>query len=146
MDISLALLNLNDYTMRRMFHVPHDTTQLLTYVSRRFVCRLWRRIVSQKFKMENPCLNTQGRNVLRRRIRGGYTFDRLQTEIRRNQRRFEHLRASSFSRYYGSHDRPQYRHEPRRRKLVSIRRIIEEKEKAKVTQGILSCISIGRLL
>ncbi|XP_068985828.1 disintegrin and metalloproteinase domain-containing protein unc-71 isoform X5 [Bombus flavifrons] len=30
MDISLALLNLNDYTMRRMFHVPHDTTQLLT--------------------------------------------------------------------------------------------------------------------
>ncbi|XP_076396944.1 disintegrin and metalloproteinase domain-containing protein mind-meld isoform X4 [Megachile rotundata] len=30
MDISLALNNLNDYTMRRMFHVPHDTTQLLT--------------------------------------------------------------------------------------------------------------------
>lgn len=44
MDISLALLNLNDYTMRRMFHVPHDTTQLLTYVSRRFVCQAaWHR-------------------------------------------------------------------------------------------------------
>ncbi|KAK1123325.1 hypothetical protein K0M31_008943 [Melipona bicolor] len=30
MDIGVALLNLNDYAMRRMFQVSHDTTQLLT--------------------------------------------------------------------------------------------------------------------